>query len=238
KGNETNVTIGYDYRSEKIGRFRGEFEFEIEDEYSFLNKLSYGKQISESAYFIAKNRYYIEGDEEENRFIVGFAYRDAKDNSYHSMNKYELNYSKNIVEDNYKKLTHILRSTHNFQDDLDFEKTITFAVKNSDISYEGVNSNYFSYLVAGNLSYDIYEAWTAGVNLAVLFDNESNIDYGLGLELGYLFKSNLWLSVGYNFVGFRDKDFDPTRELDRGLYLRFRMNIGDMFDRVRESRNK
>ncbi|MGL4947040.1 MAG: hypothetical protein ACRC4X_05165, partial [Cetobacterium sp.] len=128
---ETNITVGYDYTSEKIGRFRGEFEVEIEDEFSFLNKLSYGKQLSQSAYFITKNRYYIEGDEEENRFVVGFAFRDAKDNSYHSMNKYELNYSKNIVEDNYKKLTHILRSTHNFQDDLDFEKTITFAVKNS-----------------------------------------------------------------------------------------------------------
>ncbi|MGL5638812.1 MAG: hypothetical protein ACRCW7_05665 [Cetobacterium sp.] len=231
---ETNLTFGYDYENEKFGRLRGEFEFEIEDEFSFLNKMSYGKKMSESSYFIAKNRYYIEGNEEENRFLIGFAYRDAEDNSYHSLNKYEMNYSKNIVDNGYKKLTHILRSAHNFQDDLGFEKTVTFAVKNSNINYEGITSNYYSYLITGNLSYDIFERWTSGINLAVLFDNKKNIDYGLGLELGYIFKNNLWLSLGYNFIGFRDKDFDPTGDLNRGLYLRFRMNLGDIFDRFKD----
>ncbi|MGL5544806.1 MAG: DUF11 domain-containing protein [Cetobacterium sp.] len=231
---ETNLTFGYDYENEKIGRLRGEFEFEIEDEFSFLNKMSYGKKMSESSYFIAKNRYYIEGDEEENRFLIGFAYRDAKDNSYHSLNKYEMNYSRNIVDNGYKKLTHILRSAHNFQDDLNLEKTVTFAVKNTDIDYEGISSDYYSYLITGNISYDIFERWTSGINLAVLFDNKKNVDYGLGLELGYIFKNNLWLSLGYNFIGFRDKDFDPTGDLNKGLYLRFRINVGDIFDRFKD----
>ncbi|MGL6066699.1 MAG: DUF11 domain-containing protein [Cetobacterium sp.] len=226
---EVNLTFGYDYETLKIGRLRGEFEFELEDESSFLNKMSYGKKISESSYFISKNRYYKSEDEKENRFLVGFAYRDAKDNSYHSLNKYELNYSKNIVNDNHKQLTHILRSSHNFQDDLDFEKTLTFAVKNSKTNYEGISENYYSYLITGNLNYDIFEKWTTGINLGILFDNKKNIDYGLGFEVGHVFKNNLWVSVGYNLVGFKDKDFDPTGDLNKGLYLRFRMNIGDIF---------
>jgi len=230
---ETSFTVGYDYKSEKVGRFRGEFEVEIEEEISFLNRLSYGKQLNDSTYFIGKNRYYTGDSETENRFLIGLAYRDAKDNSYSSLNKYELNYSKNIIDDNYTKLTHILRSSHNFQDSIDLEKTVTFALKNSDINYEGIKSNYTAYLVAGNISYDIYENWTAGASLAALFDSESNIDYGIGLEVGYVFQSNLWVSVGYNFVGFKDKDFDPTGELNQGAYVRFRMNIGDLFDKVK-----
>ena len=238
ENSETNLTVGYDYEDINFGRMRGEFEFEIEDKSSFLNKLSYGKQFSKSTYFIAKNRYYIEGDEEENRFLIGLAYRDAKDNSYHSLNKYEFNYSKNIVDENYKKYTHIIRSAHNFQSKINSEKNITLAAKSSNIKYDGTESSYRSYLLAGGISYDLFDNWTAGINLATLFDSEKNIDYGLGFELGYIFKSNLWLSLGYNFVGFRDKDFDPNGELAQGLFLRFRMNIGDMFDRFKENGKK
>ncbi|MGL4366604.1 MAG: DUF11 domain-containing protein [Cetobacterium sp.] len=230
---ETSLTLGYDYKSEKIGRLRGEFEIEIEDEFSFLNRLSYGKQLNDSTYFIAKNRYYKEGSEIENRFLVGLAYRDSKDNSYNSLNKYELNYSKNIVDEEYTKLTHIFRSSHNFQNSTNLEKTLTFGIKNSDVNYEGVDSNYISYLIAGNLSYDIFERFTTGVSLAAIFDNEKNIDYGVGVEVGYIFKNNLWLSLGYNFVGFKDKDFDPGGELNQGLFFRFRMNVGDVFDRIK-----
>ncbi|MGL4971172.1 MAG: hypothetical protein ACRC45_06035, partial [Cetobacterium sp.] len=97
-----------------------------------------------------------------------------------------------------------------------------------------ISSDYYSYLITGNISYDIFERWTSGINLAVLFDNKKNVDYGLGLELGYIFKNNLWLSLGYNFIGFRDKDFDPTGDLNKGLYLRFRINVGDIFDRFKD----
>ncbi len=238
ESSETNLTVGYDYEEIKFGRMRGEFEFEIEDKSSFLNKLSYGKQLNKSTYFIAKNRYYIEGDEEENRFLVGLAYRDAKDNSYHALNKYEFNYSKNIVDENYKKYTHILRSAHNFQSETNSEKNITFAAKSSNINYDGTESSYRSYLIAGGISYDLFENWTAGINLATLFDSETNIDYGLGFELGYIFKNNLWLSLGYNFIGFRDKDFDPNGELAQGLFLRFRMNVGDIFDKYKAKGKK
>ncbi|MGL5625693.1 hypothetical protein, partial [Cetobacterium sp.] len=175
ENSETNLTVGYDYEELKFGRMRGEFEFEIEDNSSFLNKLSYGKQLNKSTYFIAKNRYYAEDNEEENRLLIGLAYRDADDNSYHALNKYEFNYSKNIVDENYKKYTHIIRSAHNFQNETNSEKNLTLAAKSSNIKYDGTESSYRSYLLAGGISYDLFENWTAGINLATLFDSERNI---------------------------------------------------------------
>lgn len=67
--------------------------------------------------------------------------------------------------------------------------------------------------------------------MSTIFDSDKNSDYGIGFEVGHIFKSNLWLSLGYNIVGFKDRDFDPTGELNQGLYIRFRMNIGDIFEK-------
>ncbi len=235
----TSLTVGYDYEMDSLTRIKGDLEFEFGSKNSFLNKFGYGRKINKSLYFIGKNRYYTEGEnKEENRLLLGLAYRDDSTGEYSSLNKYEMNYSSNIIDDNYKQLTHILRSSHSYKINENFDTTMTLGAKNIRSNYENIATNYSAYLVAGTLNYSIFENWTAGINLATLFDSEKNIDYGLGFELGYIFKSNLWLSLGYNFVGFRDKDFDPNGELAQGLFLRFRMNIGDMFDRFKENGKK
>lgn len=228
----TSITVGGDYEIDNLSRMKVDLEFEFGDESSFLSKVGYGKKITESLYFIGKNRYYTEGDiEQENRLILGLAYRESESSRYNSLNKYELNYSKNIIDDNYKQIANILRSSHNYRFNTEFDGTLTFGVKNIDTVYEEIESNYTAYLIAGGLSYNIYKNWTTGINMSTIFDSDKNSDYGIGFEVGHIFKSNLWLSLGYNIVGFKDRDFDPTGELNQGLYIRFRMNIGDIFEK-------
>ncbi len=230
----TSITLGYDYEINDVSRIKGDLEFEFGNEESFLSKLAYGRKITESLYFLGKNRYYTEGDmEQENRLILGLAYREYENSRYNSLNKYELNYSKNIIDDNYKQLTNIFRSSHNYKFNTKIDGTFTLGVKNIDTIYEEIESNYTAYLVAGTLNYNIYKNWTTGINISTIFDNDKNADYGLGFEVGHIFESNLWLSLGYNIVGFKDKDFDPVGELNQGIYVRFRMNIGDIFDRTK-----
>lgn len=229
---ETAITFGYDYQIDLTSKSRGEFEIKTGEELSFLNKLSYAKQLSESLYFITKNRYYIGGDIElQDRFILGLAYRESENSRYNSLNKYELNYSKNIIEKNYKQLTNLVRSSHNYEFTESLDGTLTLGVKNTTTAYDDINSSYTAFLLASNLNKNISEKWTTGVNFSTLFDNVGNIDYGVGVEAGYIFDSSLWLSLGYNIVGFKDRDFDPTGELNQGLYIRFRMNIGDIFEK-------
>lgn len=230
----TSITLGCDYEISDISRIKSDLEFEFGSENSFLSKLGYGRKITESLYFIGKNRYYTEGDvEQENRLILGLAYREYENSRYNSLNKYELNYSKNIIDDNYKQIANIWRSSHNYEFSTKLDGTLTLGIKNIDTIYEEIESNYTAYLVAGSLNYNIYKNWTTAINISKIFDNDRNTDYGLGLEAGYIFESNLWISLGYNIVGFKDRDFDPTGELNQGAYVRFRMNIGDIFDKVR-----
>jgi opacity protein-like surface antigen len=47
------------------------------------------------------------------------------------------------------------------------------------------------------------------------------IDYGLGLDLGYRLRDNMWLSLGYNILGFDDADFRDARYTAQGPFLRF-----------------
>lgn len=230
----TSITLGCDYEVSDISRIKGDLEFEFGSTESFLSKLAYGRKLTESLYFLGKNRYYTEGDiEQENRLILGLAYREHENSKYNSLNKYELNYSKNIIDDNYKQMTNILRSSHNYKFNSKIDTTLTLGIKNIDTVYEEIESNYTAYLIAGSFSHNIYKSWTTGINMSTIFDNDKNMDCGLGVEVGYIFESNLWLSVGYNVTGFKDKDFDPTGELNQGVYVRFRMNIGDIFDKVR-----
>ncbi len=47
-------------------------------------------------------------------------------------------------------------------------------------------------------------------------------EHSIGLDVGINAARNLWLSVGYNFRGFRDDEFDASRYTATGPYIRFR----------------
>ena len=56
---------------------------------------------------------------------------------------------------------------------------------------------------------------------------------GLGVEVGYLMQSNLWLSVGYNIFGYQERDLAYAEPTERGLFLRLRFKFDeDLFART------
>ena len=51
--------------------------------------------------------------------------------------------------------------------------------------------------------------------------------YGMGAEVGYLLQENLWLSLGFNFFGFREPDMIGQNTTDKGLYFRIRFKFDE-----------
>ena len=47
------------------------------------------------------------------------------------------------------------------------------------------------------------------------------IDYGAGIDIGYNVATNIWLTLGYNVLGFHDEDFAHARYTAQGPFLRF-----------------
>jgi hypothetical protein len=48
-------------------------------------------------------------------------------------------------------------------------------------------------------------------------------DQSVGVDLGVSVARNVWVSVGYNFAGFRDDDFEASRYTAQGPFVKFRM---------------
>lgn len=234
----TSLTFGFDYRfTEKIV-MKHDIELSWNEKRSLLLKNNYGQEFTESLFFVGKNRYYEDGDDGyENKLALGLAYRDATNDKYNSLNKYELNYSDNIISEGIQDVSHILRTSHSYQFTRRAIASATLAVEYREFDYPEVpRSCYTAYLFASTFSYDIKENWNVGINYFVIGDEDFKAGYqGVSLEVGYLFKNNLWLSLGYNWIMYPPDLYaeNLTEERQDGFNLRFRMNIGDVYDRTR-----
>jgi opacity protein-like surface antigen len=52
--------------------------------------------------------------------------------------------------------------------------------------------------------------------------------YGTGASVGFNAAKNIWISVGYNFIGFKDRDFSRADFTSEGPFITMRLK----FDQV------
>ena len=81
-------------------------------------------------------------------------------------------------------------------------------------------------LVSGRITREFYERWDIGLVTSMLFSGGQR-QTGIGTELGYLARKNLWLSVGYNLTGFYERDFSAQSETRTGSYVRLRFKFDE-----------
>jgi uncharacterized repeat protein (TIGR01451 family) len=63
--------------------------------------------------------------------------------------------------------------------------------------------------------------WDIGAHTSIYHSYSSDtMDYGIGLDLGYKLRDNMWFTLGYNAAGFDDDDFAAARYTARGPYMR------------------
>ncbi len=87
----------------------------------------------------------------------------------------------------------------------------------------GTNSfNGYTDLIGFDMRRGLRGRWDVGVNTSIYHSYQSKvIDYGAGLDVGFNLATNMWLTLGYNFIGFHDEDFSQARYTAQGPYLRF-----------------
>jgi uncharacterized repeat protein (TIGR01451 family) len=84
--------------------------------------------------------------------------------------------------------------------------------------------------------YDLTQRWDIGAQASLLHSwQASQLDYSTGLSVGYTLFKNAWLSLGYNFTGFKDEDFSAGSYTAQGPFAKFRMkfdqqSVRDMVD--------
>jgi uncharacterized repeat protein (TIGR01451 family) len=90
-----------------------------------------------------------------------------------------------------------------------------------ELDYRG-----YTDLIGLEVRYDITKTWDIGTRGMLLHSWETRqLKYGAGLSVGYNFMKNMLVRVGYNFVGFKDRDFSKADFTSEGFYLKFSLKL-------------
>lgn len=112
----------------------------------------------------------------------------------------------------------------NWQLDTDLQLGVQYGVRYVSSTFEGEKYAGVSDIAGFDLRRQLTRRFDLGAHIAVLHSWESNVmDHSTGVDVGMTIMKNMWVSLGYNFAGFRDDDFTASRHTAQGPYLKIRI---------------
>lgn len=238
--NETSTaaSIGAEYLANEDYKMSGRIEKRWGDTDTFLTTAGVAYRYSEDVTLLAKNIYsevkYDDGDRTMNRFQLGAAYRDFDSNQLDMLSKVEYRMDDNSTgSDPYEKDT-LLWSWHgNYHPTRPLTLSGHYAGKYTEYSADGITSDNTAHMAYVRGLYDLSERWDMGLQTGAYWNDEADdLTYLAGAEVGYSPMVNLWLSLGYNFMGFEDDDIAYDDTTSEGGYFRIRFKFDeDLFKR-------
>lgn len=197
---------------------------------SWLNTLHISKKLNKEWTGLAKNYLLVtdsrdkSGRQLQNKFQLGLAYRPAHRNDFDALFRYENKQERNEelapIE---KRLAHVVSSHLNYHPQPAVWVMGRIAAKSVEESLIGVDDKYRAWLVSGRIIHDLPKGFDLGLMGSLMGspDGDSR-QHAIGVESGYNVADNVWVSLGYNFKGFKDKDLTGSDYTSKGTYLRVR----------------
>ena len=88
---------------------------------------------------------------------------------------------------------------------------------------DGENLDGYTDVTGLEIRRDLFGSWDIGGRVGMRHSwTDGNIEELYGVSLGYILMKNLWVSAGYNWEGYRDRDFAQGEWTSRGPYVSFR----------------
>lgn len=225
----TSISTAVDYTADPMWKATARAEARFgNNANNYLNSLGYGRKINENWTFLGKNIFSLQTSSSsanriQQRLRFGFAYRQANQNRWDGLSRYELKYQKNGEQGGtYDRLVHIFSTNMNFHPNVDWTHSARFSAKKVGESSANFDSNSLTMLLSARSMYDITKKLDGGVNASIMSDaGFDSRDYGAGVEVGYVVKRNLRVAVGFNVFGFSDRDLAASKYTRKGVYLGF-----------------
>ncbi len=182
--------------------------------------------------YLLKTDYDKGGDVYQDRVQIGAAYRDTDTNRINALFKYEYKTetdSSNATTGTLSSQAHIVSTHLDWHPKRPWWVTGRLAAKWQNDQFEsGVKDSFRAQLISGRVVYDVTENWDVGLMTAVQFGQYGAVQHAAGIEVGYLVKQNLWLSIGVNASGFSaDRDLAGYEYTRSGVYLRLRFKFDE-----------
>jgi len=204
---------------------------------SVLNTLGLAYKVTRDWSFLGRNILSITDNKTpgaenriQERLQLGMAYRETDLNMWNGLARYEYKLEQDGGDASLavKRWVHILSTHASYQPRRSLLVTARYAGKIAVENSNALSSNSRAHLVSGRVTHDINSRWDVGIAASTLFSGGfRSQQYGLGPEVGYLLKDNLWVSAGYNFVGFKDRDLSGEDYTRRGVYIRLRFKFDE-----------
>ncbi|WP_367106089.1 hypothetical protein [uncultured Psychrobacter sp.] len=172
---------------------------------------------------------YDDGHRTVNRFQLGAAYRDYDSNQLDMLAKLEYRLDDNATgTDPYQKDTLVWSWSGNYHPTRPLTLSGRYAGKYNQYEANDIASDNTAHAAYVRGLYDLSERWDMGLQAGSYWNNEaSDLSYMLGVEVGYSPITNLWLSLGYNFMGFEDEDIAYDDSTQEGAYFRMRFKFDE-----------
>lgn len=157
----------------------------------------------------------------------GVAYRPVDTNTWNALARIEYKRDQDTTVVTGADQSTWLLSTHlNVQPSRDWSLNARYAAKKARDRANDFESTSFTQLFGARSVWDIDSRWDVGVQAYALWGNGA-VQSAVGLEVGYLVWKNLWLSVGYNFLGFSARDMAGEAHTMKGAYVRLRFKFDE-----------
>ncbi len=180
-------------------------------------------------YLLLSDRNDASGNQLQNRFQVGMAYRPVNRNDFDALMRYENKFERNQeIDPRENRTAHVVSANLNYHPDRSWWYMGRVAAKSVNEDLQGISDVYRAWLLSGRAIVDLSKDFDAGVMASVMGSPQGAArQYAFGVEGGYLLGSNVWGSVGYNFAGFSDKDLTGSDYTSKGIYLRLRIKFDE-----------
>lgn len=107
-----------------------------------------------------------------------------------------------------------------------WQLTGNWGVKYTETDLGGDRYDSLAMLLGAETRFDITQRIDVGIAGSVLMtDGTESMAYSIGPSVGFSPLDNTWISLGYNFSGYSDEDFEGAEYSDEGVYVKFRLKF-------------
>ncbi len=170
------------------------------------------------------------GDARQERMLMGFAWRPAADNRVDALARYEyrsVSDASQPLGEHYQD--HIIAGNVDWHPQRAWLASGRAAFKHdNDQSLPLGAQSFNAWLLGLRFTYDVTDRIDVGTLTSTLRQNAGTAaQSALGVEAGYRVVTNVWVSMGYNWSGFYDRDLSASDYTQRGIYLRLRAKFDE-----------
>ncbi len=156
---------------------------------------------------------------------IGIALR-PRDDGLVVLNRFDMRFDERVAETRTLKLVNNLGVNARLSDAM--QASVFHGVKWTQTEAGDLDLSGWTHLLGGELRHDITRRFDIGVHGSVLATTATDtLEYSFGPSVGFTPVDDVWISLGYNLVGFVDRDFEAADRSLEGLFMKLRFKFDE-----------